>query len=332
MGTLYITQQGAVLSKVSRRLVVTKGEEKLAEVPVFNVDRVMLFGNIQVTAQAVDFLLDSGVDICYLSSKGRYRGRIIPAESKNVLLRVAQYERYLDDNFQLQISKEIVKAKVKNAIGLIKRYKESYPEMDFSEELASLGQSLESIEVQTSTSSLLGVEGHATAVYFRAFGRMFRKEDMTFTQRTRRPPKDPVNALLSFGYTLVTNELLSFLFAIGLDPYIGLFHTLEYGRPSLALDLSEEFRHPVVDRFTLYLANNSVITQEDFDDKGEEGFFLKQDALKRYFLQYEKWITETFRDDSTGENVSFRGIFRRQGYRLAKSIQEGKIYEPYLSF
>jgi len=230
MSTLYITQQGAVLKKVSRRLTVYKGKEKIAEVPVIKVDRVMLFGNIQVTAQTVAFLLDSSVDLCYLSSKGRYRGRLAAAESKNVLLRVAQYERYLDDDFQLHISKALVEAKIKSALGLIRRYSRNYPELDFSQEVASLDNALNSVGSQTLVPSLLGIEGHATAVYFRAFGRMFRREKMSFTKRTRRPPKDPTNALLSFGYTLVTNEILSFLFAVGFDPYIGYLHSLDYGR------------------------------------------------------------------------------------------------------
>ncbi len=329
MGTLYITEQGAVLKKVSRRLSVYKGEEKITEVPVIKVDRVMLFGNIQVTAQAVAFLLDSGIDICYLSSRGRYRGRLAAAESKNVILRVAQYERYLDDNFQLGISKSLVEAKIKSSLGLIRRYRSNHPELDFSQEVASLDNALGSVSSQTQISSLLGIEGHATAVYFRAFGRMFRTEEMSFTKRTRRPPKDPVNSLLSFGYTLVTNEILSFLFAVGFDPYIGCYHTLDYGRPSLALDMTEEFRHPVVDRFTLYLVNNSIISPEDFENRDERGFFLTQDALKRYFENYEKRINNTFQDESTGENVSYRSLFRRQAYRLAKSIQTGGAYEPY---
>ena len=330
MGTLYITQQGAVLKKTSRRLVVYKGEEKIAEVPVIKVDRVMIFGNVQVTAPTVAFLLDSCVDLCYLSSRGRYRGRLVAAESKNVLLRIAQYERYLDDDFQLQISKALVAAKIKNALGLIRRYRRRYPELDFSQEMASLDDALNGIESRTQVSSLLGVEGHATAVYFRAFGRMFRQDEMSFTKRTRRPPKDPVNSLLSFGYTLVTNEILSFLFAVGFDPYIGHLHSLGYGRPSLALDMTEEFRHPVVDRFTLYLVNKDIISSTDFDDRGEVGFFLTQDALKQYFHHYEKRISQTFRDGITEENVSYRGLFRRQAYRLAKSIQTGELYEPYI--
>jgi CRISPR-associated protein Cas1 len=329
MGTLYITEQGATLAKHSRRLMVYKNDEKIAEFPIINVDRVMLFGNIQVTAQAVAFLLDSGIDLCYLTSRGRYRGRLVSAESKNVLLRVAQYERYLNDDFQLQISKALVDAKIKNAMGLIARYKANYPEIGFSEEIEFLKRSLESVQRQTEVSSLLGVEGSSTAAYFRAFGRMFRKVGLEFTQRSRRPPKDPINALLSFGYTLVTNEILSFLFAVGFDPYIGFLHSLEYGRASLAFDMTEEFRHPLIDRFTLYLVNNSIITPLDFDDKGEEGFFLTQDALKRYFRNYEKRLEEVFRDSKTNDNVNYRGLFRRQAYRLVKTVQTGEPYEPY---
>jgi CRISPR-associated protein Cas1 len=330
MGTLYITQQGAVLKRVSRRLMVYKGDEKIAEVPAIKVDRVLLFGNIQVTAQTVAFLLDFGIDLCYLSSRGKYRGRLVPATSKNVLLRVAQYERYLDDKFQLEMSKALVEAKLKSSLGLIRRYDRSYPTLDFSQETDTIQNALNSISSQIAVSSLLGIEGTATAAYFKAFSRMFRKEDMTFTKRTRRPPKDPVNALLSFGYTLVTNEILSFLFAVGFDPYIGYYHSLDYGRPSLALDMTEEFRHPVVDRFTLYLVNNSIISYEDFDDKGEEGFLLKQDALKRYFQHYEKRITDLFHDKISGENVNYRNLFRRQAYRIAETIKTGQPYEPYV--
>lgn len=330
MGTLYITQQGAILKKVSRRLAVYKGDEKIAEVPVIKVDRVMLFGNVQVTSQAVAFLLDSGIDMCYLSTKARYRGRLAAAESKNVLLRIAQYERYLDDDFQLEMSRALVEAKLKSGLGLIRRYSYSYSELDFSQEIALIHNALSSIGSQTAVSSLLGIEGAATAAYFRAFSRMFRKEDMTFAKRTRRPPKDPVNALLSFGYTLVTNEILSFLFAVGFDPYIGHYHSLDYGRPSLALDMTEEFRHPVVDRFTLYLVNNGVITSTDFEDRDEGGFFLEQDALKRYFQHYEKRISDTFHDEISEEDVSYRGLFRRQAYRLAETIKTGKPYKPYI--
>lgn len=328
-GTLYITQQGSVLKKVSRRLVVFNNEEKIAEIPIIKVSRIMLFGNIQVTAQAIAFLLDSGIDVCYLSSRGKYRGRLAAPMSKNVLLRVAQYERYLDDEFQLQISRLLVEAKIKSAIGLIRKYRSNYPELDFSSEADFLDNSLKSLELQTQTASLLGIEGKATATYFRAFGRMFRKEDMVFEKRTRRPPKDPVNALLSFGYTLVTNEVLSFLTAVGFDPYIGYYHSLGYGRPSLALDMTEEFRHTVVDRFTLYLINKEIIAYDDFEKREEDGFFLTQDALRTYFRHYEERLNNIFQDESTGENISYRGVFRRQVYRLARSIQTGELYEPY---
>jgi len=313
------------LGKASRRLVVHKGDEKLTEVPIIKIDRVMLFGNIQVTSQAIAFLLDSGIDLCYLSSNGRFRGRLTPAESKNILLRIAQYERHLDNDFQLAVSKDIVKAKIQNGKSLIKVYQKNYPDIDFSEILATLDRSLDNVILQTQVSSLLGIEGSATAAYFRAFGQMFRKDDMSFTQRTKRPPKDPVNALLSFGYTLISNEILSFLFAVGLDPHIGFLHSLYFGRPSLALDMTEEFRHPVVDRFTLYLVNNGIISRMDFEDKGEDGFFLTQPALKRYFQHYEERMGKA----SEGNSQNYRNLIREQAYKLARSIQTGEPYRPY---
>ncbi|OGW13135.1 MAG: CRISPR-associated endonuclease Cas1 [Nitrospinae bacterium RIFCSPLOWO2_12_FULL_45_22] len=329
MRTIYITEQGSVVKKTSRRLIITKGKETIAEIPAINLDRLLIFGNVQVTSQAVAFLLDSGIDLCYLSHRGKFRGRLAPAESKNILLRIAQYERYLDDEFQRGHARLLVEAKIKNARALIKRYARNYPESDFSAQLEGLEQSLMRLKDNLPVSSLLGIEGQATATYFRAFGRMFRGE-LAFSTRSRRPPRDPVNALLSFGYTLITSEILSLLFAIGFDPYIGYLHGIDYGRPSLALDMVEEFRHPIVDRFTLFLLNNRVLSPEDFKEADDGGFLLKPESLKQYFTQYEKRMNELFQDSFTGEKISFRTLFQRQAHRLARTIRSRELYTPFL--
>jgi len=328
MKVIYITEQGSVVRKTSRRLVVSKEERTLAEIPAIGLDGIVIFGNIQMTSQAMGFLLDSGIHVSFLSSKGKYKGTLIPAQSKNVLLRIAQYERYLDEEFQRQHASVLVEAKIRNGRGLIKRYSRNYPELEFDDEISGLDSALKKLEAKPEVPVLLGIEGQATATYFRAFGKMFRKE-MDFSVRSRRPPKDPVNALLSFGYTLVTNETFSLLLAIGFDPYIGYLHQIDYGRPSLALDMVEEFRHPIVDRFTLYLVNNRIISGEDFFENEERGFFLKPEALKRYFEQYEKRMNEVFQNQFTGEKVSYRSLFRQQAYKLSKTIQARVPYTPY---
>jgi CRISPR-associated protein Cas1 len=326
--TIYLTEPGSVVRLSDRSITVTKSKTRLLQRPLFHIDRLLLFGNIQITAQAMDALLEEGIDVCYLNSRGKYRGKIQPFESKNVLIRVAQYERFLDAAFQVEIARCIVAGKIQNGRALILRYQRNYPETDFTKELQTIEDTLTKLPAQNSVGAIMGSEGVATAAYFRAFGKMFRKE-LRFEVRTRRPPKDPVNAVLSFGYTLLTNEMFSMVSAHGLDPYIGFLHGLTYGRPSLALDLVEEFRHPFIDRFTLSLFNNEILTVDDFQPVENEGIYLTKPALKRYFEHYERRIRETFTMRPSGEDVNFRHLFKVQIQAFSKMILEKGDYQPF---
>jgi CRISPR-associated protein Cas1 len=328
MKFIYITEQGSIVRKTSRRVVISKNKKTLAEIPIIGLDGVLIFGNIQITSQAMAFLLDNGIQVSFLSTKGKYRGTLMPAQTKNVLLRIAQYERYLDEDFQREHASRLVEAKIRNERALIMRYSRNHPEIEFNNEISVLDSALEKTRENLSLPVLLGIEGHTSATYFRAYGKMFRK-DLTFTTRSRRPPKDPVNALLSFGYTLITNEIFSLLIAIGFDPYIGYLHGIDYGRPSLALDMVEEFRHPIIDRLTLYIFNNQILTSQDFEESGDGGVSLKPDALKIYFENYEKRMDELFEDSFTKEKVSYRLLFRKQAHKLSKAIKTREAYEPY---
>lgn len=329
MTTVYLTEQGTVLRKTSRRLVVTKGKEVVKEIPAFKIERILIFGNTQITTQAFSFLLDSGIETSFLSANGRFRGRLAPIESKNVFLRIAQYERYLDSQFTVEHAKGIVEAKIKNSRTLVRKHSSVHSEIDFRGTLKTLDQLLVHLYTRTKVTTVLGIEGQATAVYFGAFGKMCRK-DIQFFQRTRRPPKDEVNALLSFGYALITNEMLSILCAIGFDPYIGYLHGINYGRPSLALDMVEEFRQPIVDRFTLNLINNRIFTVEDFKKKEGKGIYLKDDSRKRYFIEYEKMMNTAFKDSQTGKKVTYRSLFKTQAHKLANTVQTKQSYQPFL--
>lgn len=148
-----------------------------------------------------------------------------------------------------------------------------------------------------------------------------------FTGRNRRPPRDPLNALLSFGYVLVGSEIQSLLDAMGFDPYLGFFHKIDYGRPSLALDLVEEFRAPLVDRFSLRLLNLGILSAEDFTRTPEGGMVLEREALKRYFAAYEKELTHEIALPEGAQ--SYRDLFRRQAQRLAGALTAGETYVPF---
>lgn len=329
MSVLYLTEQGSVLGRRQRRLIVTKDGNILKEVSGLRLERILIFGNVQITAQAMAYLLEQGIETSLLSSHGKFRGRLAPVESKNVFLRIAQYERYLDERFPVEHSRRIVEAKIRNARTLITRYGYDHKEEGFDDIVEVLKRALVSLPNKEKVATILGVEGHSTAAYFRAFGKMLRRE-FQFSTRSRRPPKDPVNALLSFGYTLITNEILSILCAIGLDPYIGYLHSINYGRPSLALDLVEEFRHPAIDRFTLNLVNNRVLDALDFEGREDGGFYLTDDSRRRYFLAYEEMMRNSFKESLSGEKTSFRSLLTRQAHKLAKSIQQGVPYQPFL--
>jgi CRISP-associated protein Cas1 len=330
MATLYLTEQGSKLGKKSRRLVVEKEQKTLLEIPEFKVDRVLIYGNVQITTQAIAFLLDNSIETSFLTIYGRLKGKLSPIESKNILLRMRQYQTYQENSFRVKIAKTIIKAKISNARVLLMRYARNHPEINLDETKTQLGECITRVDGKESIKSLMGIEGIAASLYFRAFGRMFRR-DLQFERRQRRPARDPVNALLSFGYVLITNEMLSVICSIGFEPYIGYLHGVDYGRPSLALDMIEEFRHSIIDRFTLYLINNQVLKENDFEDKGDDGIYLKNEPKKTYFVQFEKYMNKEVENNITTEKKTYRSLFKLQAHKLMNTILKDEPYEPFLS-
>lgn len=329
MASLYLMEQGSVLRKKSQRLVVEKQGKVLLEIPEFKVDRILIFGNVQLTTQAISFLLSSGIDTSFLTMNGRFKGRLTPTESKNVFLRVKQHEKYLQPQFKLSLAKLIVHAKVKNARTLLVRYSRNHPEINLENAIKELNDCILKVDKKETIKSLMGIEGIAAAIYFEVFGQMLRHE-LKFIGRNRRPPCDPTNSLLSLGYTLLTNEMTSLLSATGFDPYIGYFHGLDYGRPSLSLDLIEELRHAIIDRFVLYLVNNQIITQSDFENRNEEGVFLYEEAKKSFFMEYEKYMNRQVDSNLTSEKKTYRELCRLKVERFQHTVLNDEPFLPYI--
>ena len=326
MANLYLTEQGAVLRKTGDRLIVEKDGEVLLEVPCLKLDAVLVFGNVQFTTQAAVEMLDQGIELALLSTSGRLRGQLTPPKAKNVVLRVAQYDLHRSAEFSLAFAREVVQAKVANGAAVLRRFRENHPEALELAEIAGLEAAGARAAEAESLESLLGLEGTAAARYFALLARTVPAE-LGFSGRNRRPPRDPLNALLSFGYVLVGGELQSLLDGMGYDPYIGFYHQVDYGRPSLALDLLEEFRAPLVDRFSVKLVNLGVLKADDFTSSPQGGVYLGHEAKKRYFAAYESEIEAPFAADE-GE-TSFRKLFRRQAERLARALQGGELYRAF---
>lgn len=329
MPTLYITEQGASLRLETGRLCVIKDGKPLTEVPLEQLEGLCIFGNIQLSTQLVAELLERGIETAFFTLNGRLKGQLTPAKARNNELRFDQFRLAGDENFSLTLAREITRAKIDNGLHLVKRYERSHPgEADFTAEVREMNNVLDGLSAVANRASLLGMEGTAARHYFAAFAKMLR-QGWTFEGRKRRPPPDPVNALLSLGYVLVGSEIQSLLDGLGFDPYIGFFHTLEYGRPALALDLLEEYRAPLVDRFVLYLLNNRILKPEDFESAEEGGVRLTRAATKRFFLEYERHMNRPFRDPDYAGEQSFRTIFRQQAHRLANCLTKGEPYHPY---
>jgi CRISP-associated protein Cas1 len=326
MATLYVTEQKAIIRKTSDRLVVEKNKTVLMEIPCLKLDTVLIYGNVQVTTQALAEMLDHGIELALFSLSGRLRGQLTPPKAKNIPLRMRQYEVSRSEDFCLRLSREIVQAKIRNSGAVLRRFRMNHPEAVALADIKDVEDMADAAGRALTLGTLRGQEGTAAARYFRLLPGMV-PECFRFDGRSRRPPRDPVNALLSFGYVLVGNEIQSLLDGMGFDPHLGFFHQIDYGRPSLALDLLEEFRAAFVDRLTLNLLNLGLLTPEDFQTTPEKGVLLRRESMQRYFPVYEREITTPLSVD--GQSLTFRQLFRRQAERLARTLLEDEPYEPF---
>jgi CRISPR-associated protein Cas1 len=237
-----------------------------------------------------------------------------------------QYELAQSETACLDLVKRLVGAKIANSVAVLRRFRRNHPEALASRDIDNIAHVLPGVEQARSLETLRGIEGTAAARYFPLLGPTL-PPGFEFDGRSRRPPRDPINALLSFGYVLAGNEIQAILDAMGFDPYLGFFHQVDYGRPSLALDLLEEFRAPLVDAFSLGLLNLRILGPDDFRSTLEGGVLLRRESMKRYFPAYEKELTTPLSLD--GEERTFRQLFRRQAERLAQALISGEPYQPF---
>ena len=330
MANLYLTEQNSVLRKKGKRLVAQKGDDILLSVPCHKIDNVLIFGNVQFTTQAVTELFDNGIGLAILSRTGRLRGKITSPSAKNIELRIRQFEKYQDESFRLDFSKQIVAGKIRNCLNFIRQFSYRHSEIGFQKETEALKKILVNVRSEKDANRLLGFEGNAAKIYFGAFGKMMR-DDFAFAKRKKRPPTDPVNAMLSLSYTIVFNEISGVLEGVGLDPFLGYFHKPDYGRASLASDILEEFRSPVADRLVRYLVRKRIFRKSDFYINFENnGVYFMRDAQKRYFAEYEKLLNKEFVHPEKGEKTTLRKCFRIQAEKTVSAIRHDEPYIPFV--
>lgn len=329
MPTLYVVEPGARLEKEYSRLLVTKQDEILLRLPLQRVTQVVLVGRVGVTTPALHALLRAAVPLLIVNRSGRLQGRLLPPTAANLPLRQEQFRRNDNAAFCFALTQAIVAAKIHNQRVLALRLARRHDHID-GRHLAPLKTAIQQTQTAANIDALRGIEGMAARRYFALYRQAFARE-WQFTKRTRRPPKDPVNALLSLGYTFLTQNMMMALEAVGLDPYLGYFHAEKYNRPALALDLVEEFRAPIVDSLTLDLLNHRLLQAKDFTkEPGQAGVFLTTRGFRTFLRKYSHKLESEFKSRELGRTISYRKLFEVQARKLARFVQgKDPAYRPF---
>ena len=323
MPAIYITEQGAQIGMDHRRLEVRKNGEVIAEFPMGHVERVVIMGNVGITTPALRRLMTAGVDLVFMSLSGHYYGRLSGETTPHIALRRAQYAAQSDPAFVLTLARRIVAGRIHNAKALL-QWRRRKGQGGFDDIIDALS-SYEARAGRTQTlNSLMGVEGSATARYFGGYRLLFGPE-WRFANRNRRPPRDPVNVMLSLGYTLLARAAESTAEAVGLDLYVGFLHADVYNRPSLALDLEEEFR-VLIEDMVFRLVRDQEITPDDFrpGEKGERALVMEKDAVKRFIQAYEKQMRRSRVHPRTHETLAQWRFLEIQAREIARCIRESE--------
>jgi CRISPR-associated protein Cas1 len=330
MPILYIQHQGAIVRKRGARLLIKADDKILAEIPLRQTEAVAVFGNVQVTTQAMSVLLDAGIPLALHTRHGRLKGHLVPESSKNVDLRVAQFRHALDPAAALPFARATVAAKLRNTANTLAAYRRH----NDAPELAALAPHLLDLASHTQTAAspaeLMGIEGAGAAAWFAVLS-LLNHSPFEFPGRRRRPPTDPINALLSLGYTFLLNELRALAEGAGLEPHVGFLHQIDYGRPSLALDLLEPFRVPVIDRLTLRLVNLRILTEPDFARSlagpQQSAVILLPTSFATYVQHYESALTTP----RAGAPQGVRALLRDEIAKLRTALLSATPFEPWQS-
>lgn len=330
MGTVYITADDAFVGKTDERLLVKANKDKLLDVPLIKVEGIVVLGRATVSPAVVNELLERHIPLSFLTETGRYLGRLEPEMTKNIFVRKAQWQAAGETEKAVHLVRGFVRGKLKNYRMMLLRQGRKYSELDIDGAVSRIENAIAPIDQTNKIDSLRGLEGAGSAGYFSAFNQMIRSEGFSFNGRNRRPPTDPVNALLSFGYSLLRHDIQSAVNVVGFDPYLGYLHCQHYGRPGLALDLMEEFRPLVVDAVVLSAINLRKLAPADFTTEPLSNAVLLSTEGRREFLKlYEEKKQSKFKHPVLGKQCTYQEAFEIQARLVAKFLMgEIEKYPP----
>jgi len=333
LNTLYVTRQETYLHKERETIVIRQGDEKLGQFPAINIANILCFGQVSVSPFLMGYCAEKTIGLSFYTEYGRYLARVEGKPVGNVLLRRSQYRRADDQDQCNAVARLMVAAKIANSRSVLQREIRNHGEnAQLTEAIDRLSVSSRRAKQAKRVDEARGIEGEAASVYFGVFDELIRRTGFAFAGRFRRPPTDPANALLSFTYSLMTQECISALAGVGLDPYVGFLHKDRPGRPGLALDLLEEFRAPCADRFVLTLINRKQLALKDFVTEASGAISLSDTARKQFLAAYQERKQVEIMHTYLKESVPVGLLPHCQAMLLARHIRgDTQYYPPFLA-
>lgn len=337
LNTLYVTTQGAYLARDGETVAVRVERETKLRVPIHTLGSIVCFGQVSCSPPLMELCGERSVTISFLSEQGRFWARVEGPTSGNVLLRREQYRRADSEGGSAEIARAVVIAKIANSRTVLLRALRDHPDNPSTPSLEEAARHLErvlnALERPGTLDVIRGCEGEASRAYFDVFDHLIvaQKDDFSFRERSRRPPLDNVNALLSFLYTLLVHDAASALEAVGLDPAVGYLHRDRPGRPGLALDLMEEFRPFLADRMALSLVNRQQIKGKGFRKTESGAVMMDDETRKEVLVAYQKRKQEEIQHPFLGEDVAIGLLPHTQALLFARYLR-GDLdgYPPFL--
>lgn len=344
LNTLYLTTAGTYAHLDGDTVIVEVPDADKVKIPILHLGGITCFGRVRLSTVLMQRFAKEGKQVTFHSFNGRFHARVVGPTKGNVLLRTSQFEAYSNDRTTARLARRFVEGKLWNARTNVMRGARESDDKDVSNELKTVGQrlkrslvKLDSMELNGTPDGVVdtirGIEGEATKQYFSVLNHLIKVSSTTFNfeNRNKRPPRDAVNALLSFGYSILTNDCVGAVEGVGLDPQIGFLHVLRPGRPALALDLMEEFRFALVDRVVLNLINRRQIGQNDFEQRQGGAVEMSEDARKTFLTTYQERKSGEVQHPLLEKSVPIGLLPHIQARILARRLR-GEIsdYTPYL--
>lgn len=337
LNTLFITQPDVYLSLDGDNIVLLKEKEKIGRLPLHNLESIVSFGYTGTSPALMGYCAEKNISLVFLTLNGRFLARVIGKSKGNVILRKKQYRISEDEVMSAKIARNFIIGKIYNNKWVIERMTRNYPLRIDVDQFKEISQHLSSIILEVreceDLERLRGLEGQAATSYNKLFNQMIlqQKEDFYFNRRSRRPPLDNVNAMLSFAYTLLANDMTSALEGVGLDAYVGFLHRDRPGRVSLALDTMEELRGVYADKFVLSLINKKVINKEDFLKKENGAVIMTDEARKKFLAAWQNKKQEKITHPYLGEKIPWGLVPHAQALLLARYLRNDlDEYPPFL--